>query len=193
MKQDNQREATLYAYIAGIIDGEGTIRIGKSKTNYYASISIGMTEKKVIKLISSMFGAKVRIECVPNRKIIYRWGTSGNIVIPKIIKKIYPYLIVKKKQADLILMFCKKPEIGKKQCRICKSEKIHGYGLCVNCYMKLRRKKEIENWKITPAKYLSKKELQRRKELYLTVKKLNAVGAPATTKQDDTREGEVIV
>jgi len=30
-KQDNQREATLYAYVAGIIDGEGTIRIGKTK------------------------------------------------------------------------------------------------------------------------------------------------------------------
>jgi len=36
-------------------------------------------------------------------------------------------------------------------------------------------------------------ELQRREELYWKVKKLNAVGAPATTKQEDTREGEAMV
>lgn len=40
---------------------------------------------------------------------------------------------------------------------------------------------------------LSDEELQRREDFYLRVKKLNAVGAAATTNREDTREGEVIV
>jgi hypothetical protein len=43
------------------------------------------------------------------------------------------------------------------------------------------------------ARRIADKELQRRKQLYETVKKLNAVGAAATTNREDTREGEVIV
>lgn len=166
--QDNQREATLYAYLAGIIDGEGTIRIGACKPNkknpnwnvrYYAAISIGMVEKKVIEKLQQAFGSNIWIECVPNRKTIYRWGTSGTKNMIDIIKKLIPYLIVKKEQAKLILQFCE-------------NKKVNGF----------RR-----NLK------LPMKELQRREEIYLKVKKLNAVGAPATTKQDDTREGEVMV
>jgi len=152
-----------------------------------------MTNKKVIELIASIFGSKVRTECVPNRKIIYRWGTSGNIVIPKIINEIYPYLIVKKEQADLVLEFCKKYPKEIKKCRICGSTKIQGYSLCPNCYAKIKRRGELENWKIPSAKFLPKKELQRREDLYRKIKKLNAVGAPTTTKRNDTREREVIV
>lgn len=40
---------------------------------------------------------------------------------------------------------------------------------------------------------LTEEELQHREQFYLKMKKLNAVGAAATTNRDDTREGEVIV
>ena len=111
--QDNQREATLYAYLAGIIDGEGTIRIARTKSDnpnwslkYSGAISIGMTDKKVIQLFVKTFGAKMRIECVSNRKLIYRWGTSGNQKVPIILKPLLPYLRVKKKQAELVIRYC---------------------------------------------------------------------------------------
>lgn len=166
--QDNQREAILLSYLAGIIDGEGTIRIGATKPStkhpnwnivYYASIGLGMSDKRVIELFAKKFGAKLRKECVPNRKIIYRWGTCGNKAVPKILKKLLPYLIVKKKQAELVIKFCEE-------------RKTTGF----------RRNKKLPI-----------SELRRRQELYFKIKKLNAVGAPATTKQEDTREGEAMV
>jgi hypothetical protein len=170
MSQDNQRQATLYAYLAGIIDGEGTIRIGATKPNsknplwnirYYAAISVGMSEKKVIEKFEQTFGTNTNmyVECIPNRKTMYRWGTSGTQNMIDIIKKLLPYLIAKREQAKLVLKFCE-------------NKKVDGF----------RRNKG-----------LPKKELQRREEIYLKVKKLNAVGAAATTKQNDTREGEAIV
>jgi len=166
--QDNQREAIFLSYLAGIVDGEGTIRIGATNPSakhpnrniiYYASIGLGMTDKAVIELFVKKFGAKLRKECVPNRKMIYRWGTCGNEAVPKIIKKLLPYLIVKKKQAKLVIKFCE-------------NRKTTGF----------RRNKKLPI-----------SELRRREELYWKVKKLNAVGAPATTKQEDTREGEAMV
>ena len=111
MKQDNQRQAVLYAYLAGIIDGEGTIRIGRANhirwnTRYSAAISVGITNEKIIDLLVKCFGSKKRIERIPSRKIMYRWGTSGNKVVPQILKKLLPYLQVKKEQAKLVIRFC---------------------------------------------------------------------------------------
>ena len=147
MNQDNQRQAVLFAYIAGLMDGEGTIRINRvtwSKhpnwnIRYSGAISIGMTDQKAIELFVELFGSKMRIERVPNRKVIYRWGTSGNIVVPKILKQFLPYLRVKKKQAELVIKYCE------------------------NCMRKGFQKSDG----------LPKKELQWREALYNKVKNLN--------------------
>ena len=147
--QDNQREAVLLSYLAGIMDGEGTIRIGASNppekhpdwnTKYYASISIGMTDKRIIEMFVKKFGTKLRQECVPNRKIVYRWGTSGNEAVPKILRELLPYLIVKKQQAELVIKFCE-------------TRKVTGF----------RRNQKLPI-----------KELLRREEFYKKVKKLNS-------------------
>lgn len=196
----DQRQALLYAYLAGIIDGEGTIRINKTRLSKYpnwqdkysAHISVGMSSKKVIDLLVKNFKARMRIERagVPNRKTIYRWGTSGNKAVPKILKKILPYLIAKKKHAELVIEFCegyKKGIDSIRPCRKCKQDKIiSGYGLCHTCYMQERRKNTLERYKrnYRRPQFLPIKELQRREELYQRVRKLNAVGAAAETEQE---------
>ena len=192
MKQDNQRQTALYAYLAGIIDGEGTIRVNRTTHRHYvgqdyqydAAISVGMTNRNVIEILSKYLGAKMYIERVPeNRKQIYRWVVSGNRIIPKILKKILPYLIVKKKQAELVLMFCEgyKRGIDKvRKCRKCgEQKKIQAYGLCGKCDMFERRHHTLDQFKnnFRQSKFLPIQELQRREELYLKVKKLNAVGS----------------
>lgn len=195
MKQDNQRQTALYAYLAGIIDGEGTIRIGKAgnfknnpnyQSRHYASISLGMVNKEVLELFHKKFGAKVRLERVPSKRNMWRWGTSGNKIVPKILKKLLPYLIVKHKQAELVLMFCNQYADEHKLLRKCvdckKDEKIRGYNLCSNCYQKAYRKNTLHKYKINYIKIstISNLELQRREEFYQKVKKLNAVGVAAT-------------
>jgi hypothetical protein len=127
--------------------------------------------------------------------MMYRWGTSGSKVVPEILEKLLPYLIVKKENAELVLEFCKgKARVcghKEKKCRKCGEVKEkQGYGLCHKCYAQEYRHKTLSKWKKDFSKnnHLSEKEIQWREELYWKVKKLNAVGAAATTNQKETRE-----
>lgn len=161
--QDNQREAVLLSYLAGIIDGEGTIRIGKNmpvnpklkykNPKYSAHIGLGMVDDRIPLLFEKTFGAKVRIERVTrkNTRNVYRWGTSGRIGVRNILEKLYPYLILKKEQARLVMEFCDKCEAPKAR-----------------------------------SKGVSSEQLQMREDYYQRVRELNAVGAPATTNREDT-------
>ncbi len=171
----NQRQAVLWAYLAGLIDGEGSFVIQKtsvekiakssrSKTpKYLAYFSIGMVSREPLDLIQKTIGAgKVYEERVPDRRSIFRIRFGGRLKLIPFVNELLPYLIVKKEHAELLLDFCTKWETpGKKE---------HGY-----------------------RDRVSEKELQRREEAYLKMRKLNAVGAAATTKSKSIREDEAIV
>jgi hypothetical protein len=173
--QGNQRQAVHWAYLAGLIDGEGSFVIqktevekiaksSKSKTpKYLAYFCIGMVDKQPLDMIQETIGSgKVYEERVPNRRSIWRIRFAGRITLIPFIQNLLPYLIVKKKQAELLLDFCLNwVTPGKKE---------HGY-----------------------RDRVSNEELQRREEAYLKMRKLNAVGAAATTKSFSTRECEAIV
>jgi len=172
--QGNQRQAVLWAYLAGLIDGEGSFVIQKtsvekiakssrSKTpKYLAYFCIGMVDKAPLDLIRDTIGmGKVYEERVPERRSIWRIRFGGRVTLIPFVKQLLPYLIVKRPQAELLLEFCEKWETpGKKE---------HGY-----------------------RDRVSEKELQRREEAYLKMRKLNAVGAAATTKSRSIREDEAI-
>lgn len=172
--QGNQRQAILWAYLAGLIDGEGSFVIQKTEVNkihkssksktpkYLAYFCIGMVDKAPLDLIRDTIGAgKVYEECVPNKRSIWRIRFGGRIKLIPFINELLPYLIVKKQQAFTVLDFCM-------------------------------------NW-VTPVnangkrQMVSSMELQRREEAYLKMRKLNAVGAAATTKSKSNREVEAIV
>ena len=164
--QGNPRQATL-CYIAGIIDGEGTIRIHKAKPylknknknyTYFAGIGVGMVERIIPELLKESFGGSLQEECVPERRSIWRWQVSGRMSVYKILEEIVPYLIVKREQAISVMEFCK-------------------------------------DWHTPFSRQqgLSEQELQRREDAYQKLRKLNAVGAAATTKRVNIREDEAIV
>lgn len=173
--QGNQRQAVQWAYLAGLIDGEGSFIIQKtsvekiSKTSrsktpkYLACFCIGMVDKAPLDLIRDTIGmGKVYEERVPERRSIWRIRFAGRLTLIPFIKQLLPYLIVKKPQAELVLEFCENWETpGKKE---------HGY-----------------------RDQVSEKELQRRERAYLTMRKLNAVGAAATTKSKSILKDEAIV
>lgn len=172
--QDNQRQAVLWAYLAGLIDGEGSFVIQKTEVEkiakscnskspkYLAFFCIGMVDKAPLDLIRDTIGAgKVYEERVPNRRSIWRIRFGGRLKLMPFIKELIPYLIVKKKQAELMIEFCEK-------------------------WVTTRNK--LGQTVIT-----APEELQRREEAYQKMRKLNAVGAAATTKPFCTRECEAIV
>lgn len=104
-------------YLAGIIDGEGSIGIkkhdrkrpnGESYRIFAFVIGAGNTDKALIDWVY----AKTRVGYISpqNRpypwNVLYQWRAQGNDAT-KILRMILPYLLCKKTRAELALMFQK--------------------------------------------------------------------------------------
>jgi hypothetical protein len=111
-----------FAYLAGIVDGEGCLsirRVVRGKTIYHvAMLEVGMCERPVIELFSSVFGGSVWYECPRGmNKNIHKWRVTGTNVLP-VLQAIYPWLIAKNTQAQILFDFF--PLIGVKGQRLTK-------------------------------------------------------------------------
>lgn len=166
---DNQREAILVGYLAGIFDGEGTIGITRVKPKTYKNprytgrATLGMCVEPIVKMFQQRYGGAIRVECVPNRRPIYRWALVGNKGVLPFLEEITPYLIEKQERALLL-----------KEYTECVSDK----------------RERTPNGRILP---VSEEELAIREDFYQKMKELNAWRAPATTNRENTGDGEVIV
>ncbi len=160
----NQRQAVLLAYLAGILDGEGCIRIGRAKKKrnpvYTAYVQVGMTDKIIPELFHQTFGGNLREERVSDRRSIWRWTCNSRVKVTEVLKAMLPFVIVKKKQIEIALDFCE-----------------NFVNFRVNQY-------SINNSKFKNS-FLHDQEIQRREELYQKMKKFNAVGAAATTEREE--------
>jgi hypothetical protein len=117
---------TLKAYLAGILDGEGTISICDSRKNYgwhksgevQLALSVTMSDKEVIQLFSQAFGSKVifyKDGMGPNaRRPAFRWQKSQKAA-GRVISLLLPYLRTKRPQAELALKFLEEfnPQTGR--------------------------------------------------------------------------------
>jgi len=96
------------AYLAGLIDGEGSLEIRKKGRKYEARIRVWMVNYELIKWLYDSFGGFLgKREFDNNCKTAYGWTIKGKKQVEPIIKKIRPYLKVKKNQAELIIKFLK--------------------------------------------------------------------------------------
>lgn len=103
------------SYLAGIVDGEGSIYIGAFSSNpktgtphYQTNIEVNNTDKNLIDWLVMVFGGK-SITYTPkqtpknSRRPIFRWIASGDRVT-HICEIMMPYLIIKKRQAEIMLI-----------------------------------------------------------------------------------------
>ena len=101
-----------YAYLAGIIDGEGCVSIRKcpqGKNIYFKPmVEVAMCDRQPIDLLCSSFANNSVWFEVPKGKWRpqHKWRVTGTNVI-SVLEKTLPYLLVKKNQAILCLDFCK--------------------------------------------------------------------------------------
>lgn len=99
-------EPTVAAYLAGVIDSDGyitTTRGFHSGVMYSgAKIGIAGTRREPHDLAASLFGGKVsRYEPKnPRHRAQFQWSRSGEAALA-MIKVVYPYLRIKRAQADL--------------------------------------------------------------------------------------------
>jgi len=97
------------AYMAGYIDGEGYLGIMKSNRHpttvaptYMPVIKVTSTDESIIIWFKESFGGHMdKRVFVGNSKDAYTWTLTGQ-KLKRFIEKVYPYLKLKKPQADLL-------------------------------------------------------------------------------------------
>lgn len=98
------------AYAAGIIDGEGTVGIErkqvKERHSHRVYVCVGNTNADIIEWLHDNFGGNTMYNKDRGDKNndIHMWQTSSSNAID-FLKFVYPYLIIKKYQAETAFRF----------------------------------------------------------------------------------------
>lgn len=104
-----------YIYLAGIIDGEGTITIhrhpqyNRKTFALRPRIIVTNTHKGLIENLQDLHGgtiAKQEARTV-NYKPVYLWRISKTLDILSILLRCEPYMIIKKPHAELMIEYCR--------------------------------------------------------------------------------------
>jgi hypothetical protein len=95
---------TDLAWTAGVLDGEGCIRINRSK--WFLALSVVNTDQKMIFRLKELFGAGSIYygKAKPPRAARWIWSVSSNEAA-SVLRAVRPYLVTKQAQADLALKF----------------------------------------------------------------------------------------
>lgn len=109
--------ATRYAYLAGIVDGEGSISIVNSGNKFDSfgnkykktTLTVSMVDKGPVELFYKTYGGffyeRDRSDQI-NRQNIFSWIIQGK-ALDKLLYKIKPFLMIKTRQAEIILEYRK--------------------------------------------------------------------------------------
>ena len=104
------------AYLAGIIDGEGCIDIykhdagprGARKYRFTMRVTVGMGRPELPKWLQQLFGGTLGVSPAKfnGRSAEWRWRVCSLKAL-YLLNKIYPYLVLKKDQAQIAMSFQK--------------------------------------------------------------------------------------
>ena len=100
--------ATLSAeYLAGFIDGEGCITIERKLSNkkHYATPAVLITNSHfgILDAIRAQYGGYISYRPAHGKnRETWRWSIHARMA-RRLLKDIYPYLIVKKSQAEIVM------------------------------------------------------------------------------------------
>jgi hypothetical protein len=93
------------AYLAGIVDGEGTVTLMKHHPNEtpIPYVSVANNNLGLIKWIKSLVGGTIchRTKRMPHHNESYVWNARHDRAL-RVLNEIKPYLFIKKEQAELI-------------------------------------------------------------------------------------------
>ncbi len=106
-RKDFNLKRDEWIYLAGIIDGEGTLTIDSKKGNFNAKISIVTTNSELANWLREKLKTPVTVsknKKHPEYRDKYEFFIHGYKTKP-FLKKILPFLIVKKRNAKLLIEF----------------------------------------------------------------------------------------
>lgn len=103
-KKDCRKEIKL-AYFGGLMDGEGSIGIAKTRDRYQLYVKLGNTDKIMMDWIVREFGGKIRPDNYGNRnKVLYSWQIYGPRAY-RLLGVIEDYVMVKRERLVLAREF----------------------------------------------------------------------------------------
>lgn len=141
------------AYMAGIVDGEGSICIVKHSGAkdtprkhpiYRAHVSVSQCDIRLPNWIKERFGGYVSNLGVPKKghKQAYSWQITGTKQCLPFLQAIRPYLLLKTRQADIAIDFClqqknirhlpdteKESEFGRRELMVAQIKKLNYRGV----------------------------------------------------------------
>jgi len=115
---------TIVAYIAGFFDGEGSIFISKGTHQYFLCVNISNTNLSILEDINKITGLGSVSESHDARKNsskLFRIRFYCNEA-KAFLEQVYPFLRIKKAQAELAIEFQSKMKNGKLTMRIGEKE-----------------------------------------------------------------------
>lgn len=98
---------TIAAYLAGIIDGEGTITLAKESRSrrYEVRVIVKNTNLELMNWLKENFGGFIRkYKKIPFKTQIYDWIISGSKAV-KLLEEIAEFLIIKKGQYLVVITY----------------------------------------------------------------------------------------
>lgn len=96
-------------YVAGIVDGEGYVSVihrpKRRRGEVQVVVMVSMTFEQIPRMLQAQFGGCLYVQSRvrrPNHKTQYCWAIRSKQAAA-FVKQILPYLIVKKRQAEIVI------------------------------------------------------------------------------------------
>ncbi len=135
MKDPEEKE--IMAYIAGTIDGDGSIclKVGP-RGKVSPLVQLHNSVKHLPQYLNRLFGGTLAFDKPKKEgyKIVWKWMLQGEVGCEKFLSSILEYLVVKKDSAIAVLEFLRNPDVNKNYFEECKK-------------LNLQRKIESVSWK----------------------------------------------
>ena len=99
-------------YVAGMLDGDGQLYVAAEYEGVgYSRVRVRVTDECIVKHLKKITGVGLLSSRVPNqrrldggpKKCVYEWTVVRRADIRDLLKVVYPHLVLKKKNAGLLL------------------------------------------------------------------------------------------
>lgn len=104
------RDPIMLAYLAGLVDGEGTVGLfnGQSLGGKVPSLFITNTDETLIDWLVDTLGGRKQLtaKATATTKACYRWWAGGYLSVRDALRVLKPYLRVKTSNAEKVLQRC---------------------------------------------------------------------------------------
>ena len=95
-----------YPYLAGVIDGEGSLHIEHYNGRYVPVIEVGTVDNILWKFLKNNFGGNVRERIKKDgHRNVHVWRLKGYNNILNLLRNVLPYLTIKKEKAEVMITF----------------------------------------------------------------------------------------